>query len=249
MNRKALLTVALFTGIFLLFCRQAPATEYSIDKVIEDSGRHRLCGEFYLDSDSDHKFVFGDKHRLVWFFGEGLEFPTLYFVLDDVLYIKHDKGYFNLTIESPMVLKGKDLFSKGKTYRREKAPEKECLPYVLSPPERLEVEHEVCYVTANNMRLDGKIKEAANQFLECCDKGGMESCNVYGVLKQAFFGDRRVALEYYRKACDGGYGGGCSNLATHEKKSGNIEKAKALLKEACDKGFKRSCMDLILFED
>jgi hypothetical protein len=62
-------------------------------------------------------------------------------------------------------------------------------------------------------------------------------------LKYLVFQDPKAGLAYIRKACDMGFGGGCSNLASLAKRRGNKDEARKLYQEACDKGDMRGCIE------
>jgi TPR repeat protein len=209
---------------------------------VEESKKKQLCGEFVADSGIYEKFVFGDKNS-VTITAMGIEFPLTYFVSENTVYVKTDKAFLELEIETDALLRGKDTVTKGNGYTRGQAPDKACLP-----PTREDLERLICFANGTRYQSEGKFKEAARKYLQCCQSGHAGSCNHFGLLKQMLFQDRKIAMDYFRKACDMGYGGGCSNIATIEKRKGNIKRAKELYQEACDKGFKSACVELVLMD-
>ena len=223
------------------------AQEPSVENAIQDSQRRQLCGEFVAGSGIYEKFVFGDKNS-VTIHASGLEFPTTYFIIENIAYINTDKGFLKLLIKSPTLLIGNDAWTKDNSYSRENAPRKSCLPYTLSSSEKAELAHQICQMAAIELKSKGKFKEAAEKFLQCCNLGDPVSCNSYGILKAMLWNDQKTALRYYEKACSMGYGGGCSNLATYEKRKGNLKKAKKLYEKACSMGFKSACLEAALME-
>ena len=219
----------------------------SVENVIQDSRRRQLCGEFNADSGIYKQFIFGDKNSAT-IHASGLEFPTTYFIIEKIAYIKTDKGFLQLLIESPALLIGNDTWTKGHRYSRENPPQQSCLPYTLSSSEKAELSNQICQMAAIELKGKRKLEEAAEKFLQCCNSGDPVSCNQYGVLRDLLWNDQKTALKYYEKACSMGYGGGCSNLATHEKRNGNLKKAKKLYEKACSMGFKRACLEAALME-
>jgi hypothetical protein len=222
--------------------KQTEAGELSVEKVLQESREMQLCGEFVADSGTYEKLVFKDKNS-VTMTAMGMEFPLTYFISEKIVYVKTDKAFLELQIENDALLRGKDMFTKGHSYKRRKAPDNGCIP-----PARENLESLICFATGTRFQSEGKIKEAAKKYLQCCESGHAESCNHFGILKQLAFQDRKIALDYFRKACDMGYGGGCSNIASIEKRKGNKQRAKELYQEACDKGFQRGCSE-VLFMD
>jgi len=222
------------------------AQEPSVENVIQDSQRRQLCGEFDADSGIYERLVFGDKNSAI-IHASGLEFPTTYFIIGNIAYINTDKGFLKLLIESPTLLIGNDTWTKDNSYSRENAPRKSCLPYTLSSSEKADLAHQICQMAAIELQGKGKLKEAAEKYLQCCNSGDPVSCNKYGLLKNMLWNDQKTALIYYEKACSMGYGGGCSNLATYEKRKGNLKKAKKLYEKACSMGFKRACLEAAFF--
>jgi lipoprotein NlpI len=239
MKKSYIVLVMLFLVFVLGSVTHAKTEELSVDKVLKESVTKQLCGEFVTDNGTYEKFLFRDR-GYVTVVAMGMEFSYKYFIFGETVYIKTDKAFLEFEIENPDLIHGKDIFTKGHTYRRVKTPEKDCLPM-----ERSELEALVCYTNGIRLQEEGKMEEAAEKYLQCCGSGHAESCNNYGLLKQAVFREMEIALAYYRKACDMGFGGGCSNLATIEKWKGNQKKAKELYQEACDKGFKRGCLEAI----
>jgi hypothetical protein len=219
----------------------------SVENVIQDSQRRQLCGEFHADSGIYKRFVFGDKNSAT-IHASGLEIPTTYFIIENIAYIKTDKGLLKLFIESPALLIGNDTWTKGHRYSRKNPPQESCLPYTLSSSEKTELAHQICQMAAIELKGKRKFGEAARKFLQCCNAGDPVSCNQYGVLRDLLWNDQKTALKYYEKACSMGYGSGCSNIATHEKRNGNLKKAKKLYEEACSMGFKRACLEAALME-
>jgi hypothetical protein len=219
----------------------------SVENVIQDSQRQQLCGAFDADSGIYKRFVFGDKNSAT-IHASGLEFLTTYFIIENIAYIKTDKGWLTLLIKSPALLIGKDMWTKGHRYSRENPPQQSCLPYVLSSSEKTELAHQICQMAAIELKRKRKFDKAADKFLQCCNAGDYVSCNEYGLLKDMLWNDQKTALIYYEKACSMGYGGGCSNIATHEKRSGNLKKAKKLYEKACSMGYKRACLEAALIE-
>jgi TPR repeat protein len=236
-----------FLTLFIIIAPVAIASEPLVEKIINDSQRQQLCGKFVAGSGIYKKFVFGDKNS-VNIHASGLEFSTTYFILENIVFIKTDKGPLKLLVESPTLLTGKDTWTKGNSYSRENAPEKSCLPYALSSSEQTEMTHQICQMAAIALQKKGKLKEAAEKYLQCCNSGDYVSCNKYGLLKAMLWNDQKTALRYYEKACSMGYGGGCSNLATYEKRKGNLKKAKKLFEKACSMGFKSACFEAALME-
>ena len=239
--------VIAFLTLFIIIAPVAMASEPLVEKIINDSRRQQLCGEFVAGSGIYNKFVFGDKNS-VTIHASGLEFSTTYFILENIVFIKTDKGPLRLLIESPTLLIGNDTWTKDNSYSRENAPKKSCLPYALSSSEQTELAHQICQMAAIALQKKGKFKEAAEKYLQCCNSGDCVSCNQYGLLTDMLWNDQKTALRYYEKACSMGYGGGCSNLATYEKRKGNLKKAKKLYEKACSMGFKSACLEAALMK-
>ena len=247
MNSTICRHVIPFLTLFIIIAPVAMASEPLVEKIINDSQSQQLCGEFVAGSGIYKKFVFGDKNS-VTIHASGLEFPTTYFVLENIVFIKTEKGFLKLLIESSTLLTGKDTWTKGNSYSRENDPKKSCLHYALSSSEQTEMTHQICRMAAIVLQKKGKLKEAAEKYLQCCNSGDSVSCNKYGLLKAMLWNDQKTALKYYEKACSMGYGGGCSNLATYEKRKGNLKKAKKLYEKACSMDFKRACLEAVLME-
>lgn len=217
------------------------AAEPSLKQVVEDARRHELCGEYVADGGLYKRFIFGDGNKVV-IDASGLELPTTYFVIGDLVVINTDKDYLRLTVKSPSLLDGYGMYTKGNSYtRKKKTPAQPCAAFAQDPAEQSEVENQLCYYAGVQLQGAMKFDEAAEKYLDCCNSGDAVSCNKYGTLKYLIWKDRETAFKYYRKACDSGYGGGCANLADIEKRKGNIQKAKQLYEEACAKQFKGAC--------
>jgi len=236
-----------FLTLFIIIAPVAMASEPLVEKIINNSQSQQLCGEFVAGSGIYTKFVFGDKNTAT-IHASGLEFSTTYFILENIVFLKTDKGSLELLIENPTLLTGKDTWTKDNSYSRKNAPNKACLPYALSSSEQTELAYQICQMAAIALQKKGKLKEAAEKYLQCCNSGDYVSCNKYGLLKAMLWNDQKTALRYYEKACSMGYGGGCSNLATYEKGKGNLKKAKKLYEKACSMGFKRACLEVAFME-
>jgi len=144
-----------FLTLFIIIAPVTIASEPLVEKIINDSQRQQLCGEFVAGSGIYKKFVFGDKNS-VTIHASGLEFSTTYFILENIVFIKTDKGSLKLLIESPTLLTGKDTWTKGNSYSRENAPKKSCLPYGLSSSEQAEMTHQICQMAAIALQKKGK---------------------------------------------------------------------------------------------
>jgi|GEM_PF-3167559 len=224
--------------------QQTYAEKLSADKIFKESRENQLCGEFIADSGTYDKFIFADKST-VSLVAMGMEFPAIYFISENIVYIKTDKAILELEIVSPILLRGKDMFTQGSTYKQDKKSDKVCIP-----PDRTELGNLVCFLNGIELKKEGKLEDASAKFLQCCNAGNAESCNHYGLLRHLVVSpDMKIAVEYYQKACAMGYGGGCSNLANMEKKRGNLSKAKQLFQEACKKGHQGSCFEALSMEE
>lgn len=213
---------------------QAASEELSLNKVFETSKEKQLCGEYAADKGVFKKFIFTDGNNVTVV--AGMEFPWTYYISDNVVYIKTDKAFLELVIESSGLLTGKDLHTKGNTYQKIASIEKTCLP-----PKKTEMAGLVCFANGILLQKEGKINEAAEKYLQCCQSGDARSCNHHGLLK-SFSREKEAARISFQKACDMGFGEGCSNLAYYEEMKENLKEAKALYQQACDKGFKRGCI-------
>lgn len=232
--------ISLIFFLLLIFgtVMQTLGEELSVDNVLEESNEKQLCGEFVTEDGIYEKFVFGDK-GIVNMFAAGMEFPYRYFISENIAHIKTDKAFLEFQIENFALIHGKDAFTEGHTYRREKAPQQSCLPM-----ERAQLENLICFTNGIQLQGAGNLTGAADKYLECCDSGHAESCNHCGLLK-TILQDELTGMKYYKKSCDMGFGGGCSNIAYLEKRKGNLRKAGELLDEACRKGSQRGCMEAI----
>ena len=204
-----------FLTLFIIIAPVAMASEPLVEKIINDSRRQQLCGEFDAGSGIYKKFVFGDKNS-VTIHASGLEFSTTYFILENIVFIKTDKGPLKLLIESPTLLIGNDTWTKDNSYSRENAPKKSCLPYALSSSEQTELAHQICQMAAIALQKKGKFKEAAEKYMQCCNSGDYVSCNKYGLLKDMLWNDQKTALRYYEKACSMGFKRACLEAALME---------------------------------
>jgi len=216
------------------------AAEPSIEQVIEDARRHGLCGEYVADGGLYKRFIFRDGNKVVMD-ASGLEVSTTYFIIGDLVYVITDKDYLRLTVNSPSILGGYGMYTKGNKYIRKKAPEQPCAAFAQDPAESNDVKNQICYYAGVKLQGEMKFEEAADKYLNCCNSGDAVSCNKYGTLKYLIWKDGETAFKYFKQACDSGYGGGCANLADIEKRKGNIQKARQLYEEACAKQFKGAC--------
>lgn len=233
---KIIKSFSIFTALLigLIVSAQISADELSLDKIFKESKEKQLCGEFTSDGGIYDKLIFSDKNN-VTMVSSVMEFPWIHYISDGVVHIKTDKAFLEFEIKSPNLIIGKDMFTKGHTYKKVGSAKKSCLP-----PEKAEMKNLICYTTGVLLQKKGKINEAAEQYLSCCNSGHAESCNNHGVLK-TFSREGSAAQMSYQKACDMGFGGGCSNLAYIEERKENLKKAKYLYQQACDKGFQRGC--------
>jgi TPR repeat protein len=92
---------------------------------------------------------------------------------------------------------------------------------------------------------------------KACSRGDLASCDYRGVVFESgsdlprlsaakLARDEKKAQDLYQKACDGGFGGGCSNLATLLQRRGNADAAtvRRLYEKACAARLAGACSNL-----
>ncbi len=164
-----------------------------------------------------------------------------YLIQDNQVTIRGDKAYFSLEIRAKELV-GLDRWTKGVVFVKATGQPRTCGGDEIDEGYLAGLAAELCHADGVALQGTGQLSKAANHYLVCCGLDGALSCNHYGVLKKLMGRDVNTASEYFRRACDLGYGGGCSNLAEIQTKSGHHDSAIGLHKEACDKGFKVSCL-------
>jgi len=109
-----------------------------------------------------------------------------------------------------------------------------------------------CYAQALVLLYEENNPTRAHILLEyTCDEKYWPSCVVLGDLYREGFGvikKEKLALELYRKACEGGHHNGCeaynSHLWTASKQLKSLEEYVAFLGEQCNAGHAGSCIEL-----
>ncbi len=94
------------------------------------------------------------------------------------------------------------------------------------------------------LALQGKYQKAFLGFKKRCNRNDAYACGMVAYFYNKGFGvkkDMKKAFEYYEKGCNLNDTDSCTILGYYEYKNGKKEKAKKLLKKACDLGNKNAC--------
>lgn len=151
-------------------------------------------------------------------------------------YIQNGDYYFKIISEKEIM--GMDSNIQGSIYKRS-------LPASLSCKVDPKL-YQQCPSKGIQLQLDGKDTEALEAFKDCCNnqKNG-ESCNRVGM--SVFFKNPSMHSEgtqfWFQKSCDYGFAGGCMNLASEYKHSGDKIKEKAAYQKACKAGDALACLE------
>lgn len=219
------------------------AKDYRIEAqaVAETIKEARLCGPYIADADSSliDKLTFKARN-VVETAISGLTDHLPYLIRGDQVVIRGSKTYFRLVI-GVNELKGQDRWTEGVRFIKESGQAETCSDYELDEAYLATLGAELCHADGVILQRQGQFDTAVDQYLACCRRESAISCNHYAVLKKLIARDDETASDYFRRACDLGYGGACGNLAQMQTKSGNHDRAIALHQEACDKGFRDSC--------
>jgi len=248
MPKRILFHLILALLMSLPFSAKAVDLRSRLEEIIKETQGGRLCGEFIAAGGTFEKVVFGDGNRVV-LHASGLELTTDYFIDGKVVFIKTDQALIELEIQNSAQLRGRDEWTKNRTYTLTGKPEKPCVPYGPTETEKSGLKNLLCYLSGVSLQKSGDLKGATERYLECCNSGDAESCNKYGFMNYLVLNNKETAIKYLRKSCDMGYGGGCSNLAGIEEKQGKAKEAKRLYEEACAKGFKEACSKALFLVD
>jgi tetratricopeptide (TPR) repeat protein len=209
---------------------------YLLSSVCMADDKSGLCGSYSADEGYYETFVFGDENT-VEFSSMGLEFQSTYFIKDDSLFVKHDKGFFEFKINPDGSFTGVDIWTEGILYTKNGEAENECTGYNDDPSLS-------CLVEAEFYRSKGELENAKSSYLNCCEMGNLESCNAYGNIIYLLEQDEATAMKYYNLACEKGLGAACYNIADFAIENGDLAKAKEMYKKACDLDYRAACMEL-----
>lgn len=105
------------------------------------------------------------------------------------------------------------------------------------------------YEYAYGLYKHGKFDEAYADFNSLCKNGNDKACSMKAIMEfnsEGVKGDREVAINEFKALCDKNEAMACGKLGElytygYDRKNVKLEQIQAVLKKACDGGYKPSC--------